>query len=704
MAEQNPLEENPVIVFNPNDVPADDIIDEDNGRKKKEKQVLSDEQIAGITGSLEDAMTYDDMTTASALKVREHIANWLCENHPALKGLFQAHWGGSIVHCEEIEVEFLELRKGKDGKNEKVTKNIRDLKIIKDASNLEVLGEGLDDKVWAPRVGAAGGQVKWYLENPLKLWKEAPKRRKYSDIVFKPFPPTPEGELEKEIWEANCKAQAAKGNGLLPYNKFRGFPIQPDPNPNPQERCQKILHHLKHVICDDDHTAYDWVLHWIANKFQNPYAKNKNRTALALSGGQGVGKSSFVHFLGRLIGSHSYLVVNDYNLLIQEFTVINDEHLIVFADEAGFNKDRKIMDKLKTLISDSTIEKNQKYLDSKTIEFAGDLIFSTNAQQIAALESDDRRYCVLEITKKFTQAEKVKYFNELFAEMDGEGAAAFLAYILSLDIELFKSTGGDLGQAPQTKARTEQKIMYFSPEEEWWTWCLENRTFGNCSINKAHDIVVAWDDFVDKSIPKKALMLSFQNWAKANGRQGKYGVQEVSLMKTIHTICPSISRSEGRVATNGANWSFLASEGKRLRSITLPSIDQARKDWMAKYTAHDYDWGDDTDYSDEVTEIEGNEVDGQMIDDIDAQVIKAKEIAETQQRRQQEKIALKARAEELYHKKELKTKKDTEELQEINNKLLRFYADIDVDYDYSYRPAQAMDTPPDDIDGNDIPW
>lgn len=588
MADINELEDNPQVEI-PEPVEPETTEKKPVGRPKKEKPEplsLSLEELETLTGSIQDAQKYNNITFESALEAREHIAAYVAANHPKVSNMFMAMWGNSYVFCEEYRA----VEKVQDKKSKKVhIRKYDDLKIIKEKQNIVNKTTRIRDKVWAPRIGAYGSEPKWYLENPFDLFMEAHNRREYSDVVFKCFAPTEEGKRLQAEWEET--------NSQLPipeYNRFKGFPVEPDSEPNPQERCRLILNHLRDVICNGDYAVYDWVLHWIANKFQNPDAAHKNRTALAMTGGQGVGKSMFVHFLGSIIGDKQYLVVNDYNLLIQEFTVIKDEHLLVFCDEAGFNQVRSVMNKIKPLISDTTVEKNQKYLDSKQIQFAGDLIFATNEKMAAPLESDDRRYCVLEIKKKFSQAEKARYFSALKAEMDGDGKAAFYAYCLQLDLDNWFSMGNVLDQAPDTEARTEQKLMYQDDVSNWWLWCLENRTLGNCAIDGRDSQIVNWDGCVGQKIPKKVLMLSFLNWCKLNNPKGRYSQQEIVVMKKVNEMCASMQDTGTRISTEGI-WAFLSGEGKRLRAIVLPPIEEARENWTTHSKIPDYDWGDEVD-------------------------------------------------------------------------------------------------------------
>lgn len=593
MAQQNNLEENPQVEL------PEEPKKRGRGRPKKEKPEplsLSKEELETLTGSIADAQKYDNITFESALSAREYICDWVAKHHPKVSNMFLAQWGNSYVFCEEYEAfETVEDKKTK----EVHIRRFDDLKVIKDKQNIVNKTTRIADKVWAPRIGAYGSDPKWYLENPFDLWMEATSRREYSDVVFKPFAPTVKGKRLQEEWESRNKSLP-----IPTYNRFTGFPVEPDSKANPQERCQLILNHLRDVICNGDNAVYDWVLHWIANKFQNPSAAHKNRTALAMTGGQGVGKSMFVHFLGSILGDKQYLVVNDYNLLIQEFSVIRDEHLLVFCDEAGFNQVRSVMNKIKPLISDSTIEKNQKYLESKTIDFAGDLIFATNEKMAAPLEADDRRYCVLEIKKKFSQAEKAQYFEALKAEMDGEGKAAFYAYCLQLDLENWFSMGNVLDQAPETEARTEQKLMYMDDVSNWWMWVLENRTFGNCAIDSKDTQIIDWDNYAERKLPKKILMLSFLNWCKQNNPKGRYSQQEVVVNKKVLEMCPSIQEQGTRTTTEG-DWAWLATEGKRLRDISIPKMETARSEWEAHNKFPDYDWGDGVDDEAAASFLEG---------------------------------------------------------------------------------------------------
>jgi Mesyanzhinovviridae DNA primase len=87
---------------------------------------------------------------------------------------------------------------------------------------------------------------------------------------------------------------------------------------------------------------------------------------------------------------------------------------------------------------------------------------STNDKWVVPASWDERRYAVFEVNPVYMQQRE--YFELLFAEIDGDGAAAMVYDLLRLDLDGWHPRYN----IPQTAALIEQKVQSLDGLEQWW--------------------------------------------------------------------------------------------------------------------------------------------------------------------------------------------------------------------------------------------
>ena len=178
-------------------------------------------------------------------------------------------------------------------------------------------------------------------------WFNHPDRRQYNGIVFNPKR-TPEGY----------------------YNIWKGFATEPQ-----EGDCSLYLKHIDENIANGDKAVYDYIIAWMAQTIQHPDVLVG--VAIVMRGAMGVGKGVFVEHFGKLFGRH-YMLLNDSGLLTGKFNGHMKDKCLLFADEAFWAGDKAAEGKLKSMITESTINVEMKGKDAYSIKNNLHMIFATN--------------------------------------------------------------------------------------------------------------------------------------------------------------------------------------------------------------------------------------------------------------------------------------------------------------------------------------
>lgn len=175
-----------------------------------------------------------------------------------------------------------------------------------------------------------------------------------------------------------------------------------------------LMEHLTNLIAEPEYRQT--LLDFLAYIVQNPGAKV--RWAVLLQGAQGCGKTALAEVMNTALGRGHVRPVDvdamasGYNEWAYGAQLLTLEEVRV----AGHNR-HEIMNKLKPLISNDTINVNQKFRDARTLENKANYLLFTNHHDALALSAGDRRYFVLKSaiqTKAQVQALGEDYFERLF--------------------------------------------------------------------------------------------------------------------------------------------------------------------------------------------------------------------------------------------------------------------------------------------------
>ena len=171
----------------------------------------------------------------------------------------------------------------------------------------------------------------------------------------------------------------------------------------------KILDHIKNVLCKGDNLIYEYVLDWISGLFVEP---SKKGPILVWISKPGVGKTIFMEFLKALLGTHLYFETSDPNRDVWgAHNVSIAGKLLVNISEAGKADVAKSLGKLKALVTDPTITLNPKGKDQYVQNSYHHFIWTTNNMDPIPTDNDDRRTVLIRCSDEMIG--NYEYFNEL---------------------------------------------------------------------------------------------------------------------------------------------------------------------------------------------------------------------------------------------------------------------------------------------------
>ena len=370
-----------------------------------------------------------------------------------------------------------------------------------------------------------------------KHWITSPGRRTYHSIVFDPSGSAPKSAL----------------------NLYAGLAVQPDPKGS----CERIVAHLRDVIAAGNEAHFQYVIGWLADLVQNP--GRKPGVALVLRGGKGVGKDTLAEIMGRIIGRKHVAHIIRADDLTGRFNAPFATALLVHVEEAFWSGDVSKKGTLQALITARTQPIERKGVDRIEVDSFLRVLMTTNDEWAVPASEDERRYVVFDVAA--THQRDPEWFGPLYQEIEGGGPAAFLHYLLSVDL-----AGFDVRNVPQTDALRDQKIASLRGVPRWWFEVLEK---GDAA---------EFGDFGDWSGPitvkKEAVRASYE----ARERQGRFGSDPVNpsaFTKDLKRLLGD-ELAEKRPRVDGAPGS---------RVFVIPSLAECRAKFE-RWLGAPVPWGD----------------------------------------------------------------------------------------------------------------
>ena len=224
------------------------------------------------------------------------------------------------------------------------------------------------------------------------------------------------------------------GAAQLPeyVNLFDKLPVEPSES----GKCERIVEHVWN-LCQENEALFDWVIRWLAYPLQNPGAKM--RTALVLHGRtEGTGKTKLGQVMRRIYGRYAVSVGQPE--LQRDFNDWMSAKLLILAEEVVSRADRAHhQGMLQNLITNDRVQINTKNMPIREEANHANFIFFSNVQIPMLLNKKDRRYTVIRVEREHP----ADYFAAIDHELDNGGDAAFLNYLLKVDMKGFNPSRPD---------------------------------------------------------------------------------------------------------------------------------------------------------------------------------------------------------------------------------------------------------------------
>lgn len=190
--------------------------------------------------------------------------------------------------------------------------------------------------------------------------------------------------------------------GRMIANTFQGY-MHTEPkkysnySPEIKKGVDMVWSHVKNVLCGGNEIDFNYTRNWIVKLCKG----NKMMTSLVMLSGQGEGKNTLTDFLRRFVlGNDVCQSVTDCRPFIDKFNHILMGKVFVVAEELDCTPSEwhKLHSKFKLIINSPTYTFEQKNKDQVQCENIMSLMILSNKSHALKLESDDRRFFLLDVS------------------------------------------------------------------------------------------------------------------------------------------------------------------------------------------------------------------------------------------------------------------------------------------------------------------
>jgi hypothetical protein len=270
-----------------------------------------------------------------------------------------------------------------------------------------------------------------------KFWKEHQSRNE-KIIVFKPGGTTEPNE----------------------FNLWRGFGVEPCKGWQKQRR---LLRHIFQIICRRDKAKFKYLIRFLAWAVQNPH-KHSEVIVVLKSRKQGTGKSTVGVVMLKIFGPHGALV-DDKERLLGKFNDWLETTSFVLGEEIMWARDHKSTDKLKSIITASTLQVERKNGAIRQITNRLHPMMTTNHDHAVDAGVGDRRNVVFDVSDE--RACDNTWFVPLYRDLETGGISEFLWFLQNLRLGNWHPR-----QIIKTAEATEQQRMSADTVSQWACACI----------------------------------------------------------------------------------------------------------------------------------------------------------------------------------------------------------------------------------------
>jgi len=227
-----------------------------------------------------------------------------------------------------------------------------------------------------------------------------------------------------------------------------------------QGECSALLRILEHLCGREDRPreVYNWVLRWLAFPLQRPGAKMQ--TALLIHGPEGTGKNTVFGAVRQAYGRYGFTFTQVE--LESQFNGIFSGKLFGIGNEVVSRAELYHQQgRMRNMITEGEWPINEKNLPARMEQNHCNMVFFSNRIDIAKLDPDDRRYCVVWTPEPADPS----LYLEAKAELAAGGAAALHWHLLhEVDLAGFD----EHSKPPMTRAKRELIGLGMDSTERFW--------------------------------------------------------------------------------------------------------------------------------------------------------------------------------------------------------------------------------------------
>ena len=216
------------------------------------------------------------------------------------------------------------------------------------------------------------------------------------------------------------------------FSYFRGYDYK-QLDEVKAEIIQPFLDHVREVIANGNEEIYRYILIWIASVLQKP--NFKTGVAIVILGNQGVGKNTFfTDVICKLMARYANENVTNIESVVGKFNAILENKKLLVLNELQSIDTNKFLnsDALKSLITDKTININQKNEPMRETENVANFFMVSNNEIPIKIESNDRRYVVTKASDKHLQ--DFDYFAKLASTFTPEFYENLFTFFMLMDV------------------------------------------------------------------------------------------------------------------------------------------------------------------------------------------------------------------------------------------------------------------------------
>lgn len=240
-------------------------------------------------------------------------------------------------------------------------------------------------------------------------------------------------------------------DGISKLNLWRPSGVSPEAG-----NVNVMLDHIRYLYPEP--AEHDTLLDYLAYQVQHP--GKKVHWAILLQGLPGNGKSYFGHLMACVLGAHNVRQVSS-EMMHDTFTEWQKNTQFVVVEEIMARGRMELMNKLKPLITQPTVNIQEKFKPTYEQKSRYNFLFLTNHSDALILDATDRRYCIL-ASNFGPHPDGRVYYDRLFS-WTSDNAASILGHLLARNLAGFAPHG----HAPMTAGKREMIEESMPALDQW---------------------------------------------------------------------------------------------------------------------------------------------------------------------------------------------------------------------------------------------